>query len=486
VHDIDGVSCRTFSSLELEAAEPGGAVAGPDDPAYVIYTSGSTGRPKGVVVPHRNVVSLIAATREEFGLCGADVWSWFHSAAFDFSVWEIWGCLLTGGRLVVVSEEVRRSPDDFAALLGRENVTVLNQTPSSFTHLMDVDQRNQRAVAPRLVIFGGEPLDTHGLLRWFERHAEGECRLVNMFGITETTVHVTAQDITRAMAQSASKSVGRPIPGWSVRVVDGRNRVLPLGAIGEIVVGGDGVALGYLNREELTAERFVVDPATGERLYRSGDLGFMGPDGAIDHLGRLDQQIKLRGYRIELGEIRAALLSDPRVVSAAVVVHRPVEADRDSDRLDAYVVLSDGTADTAVGAILDECAERLPGYMVPTTLTALPCLPLTGNGKLDTASLPAPTQNRSCGEPDGAVSPVSELESLVLSGWRSVLGAQTGLDDNFFALGGNSLLAARMVRVIRDKGMPGARPRDLYLHPTPRRFAARFAGAHAFSKEGDS
>ncbi len=229
----------------------------PDDPAYVIYTSGSTGRPKGVTVPHRNVVALIDATRDEYGLGPDDTWTLFHSAAFDFSVWEIWGCLLTGGRLVVVPYVVTRDPDDFRDLLLARRVTVLSQTPSAFSQLLRTDHTG---LPVRLVVFGGEPLDSRMLLPWFDRHPETACRTVNMFGITETTVHVTAQTVTRELALAGSRSVGPALPGRHLYVTDERGRLVPPGVTGEIRVGGAGVAAGYLNRPELTAERFLPDP----------------------------------------------------------------------------------------------------------------------------------------------------------------------------------------------------------------------------------
>ncbi|WP_143343260.1 AMP-binding protein, partial [Crossiella equi] len=263
--------------------------------AYVIYTSGSTGRPKGVVVPHRNVLALVAATRPEYALSTADVWTWFHSSAFDFSVWEIWGCLLTGGRLVVVPYFVSREPDRFAELLAAEGVTVLSQTPSAFTQLLTVDHH---ALSPRLVVFGGEPLDARVLLPWFDQHPGS--RVVNMFGITETTVHVTHQTLDRSLALAATRSVGPALPGWHLLVLDPEGRVQPPGVPGEICVGGAGVATGYLGQETLTAQRFRWNEHTGSRLYHSGDLGRLRPDGRLEHLGRIDSQVKLRGFRIEL------------------------------------------------------------------------------------------------------------------------------------------------------------------------------------------
>ncbi|HSK74858.1 MAG TPA: amino acid adenylation domain-containing protein, partial [Thermoanaerobaculia bacterium] len=298
--------------------------------AYVIYTSGSTGRPKGTLITHGNVTRLFDATEPWFGFGEGDVWTLFHSYAFDFSVWEIWGALLHGGRLVVVPWEVSRSPEQFLDLLVRERVTVLNQTPSAFAQLAQVDAEE---TALRLVIFGGEALDPASLAPWFERHGDTQPRLVNMYGITETTVHVTYRPLSLADTRGENRSViGVPISDLSLAVVDPSLSPAPIGVPGELVVGGAGLSRGYLGRPELTAERFVPDPAgrPGERLYRSGDLGRFLPNGDVEDLGRLDHQVKIRGFRIELGEIEATLAAVPGVRQAVVLARE--------SRLVAYVV----------------------------------------------------------------------------------------------------------------------------------------------------
>ncbi|OCC08039.1 amino acid adenylation domain-containing protein [Streptomyces sp. PTY087I2] len=433
----------------------------PGSPAYVIHTSGSTGRPKGVLVPHANVTALVDAVREDFGLSPDDTWTCFHSAAFDFSVWEIWGALLTGGRLVVADHWTTRSPEDFHALLVRERVSVLSQTPSAFTQLAAADRAAQDTVGIRLVVLGGEPLDTRPLLDWFDRHPEDRCRLVNMYGITETTVHVTAATVTRRDALAGSRSVGRPLPGWSVRVLDAHGRPVPPGAPGEIVVGGAGVALGYLNRPALTAERFVPDPLdpAGRRLYRSGDLGRLLPDGTLEHLGRIDDQVKVRGFRIEPGEIRHVLLEDPAVSAAAVTVTGGDGNDAAAVRIDAYVVPAPGAGEDP-GPVRERAARLLPSHMVPATVTALPSLPLTANGKLDAARLPAPEARR---DPVPVPAPAAALAAI----WCDVLGVEAvGPDDDFWDLGGNSLYAIRIGTLARERGLPAVPLRQLYLTPT--------------------
>jgi amino acid adenylation domain-containing protein len=442
------------------------------DAAYVIYTSGSTGRPKGVVVPHCNVVSLLAATTEDFGLSPKDTWTLFHSSAFDFSVWEIWGCLLTGGHLVVAPYWVIRNPEEFGELLAKEKVTVLNQTPSAFAQLLDVDRNHPVTSSLRLVIFGGEPLDARMLLPWFDRHPEFECRMVNMFGITETTVHVTLETITREHALAASKSVGYAMPGWYYYVMDTEGRLLPPGIAGEIYVGGAGVAQYYLNRPELTAQRFIPDPYTGERIYRSGDKGRLRPDGRLEHLGRLDTQVKIRGFRIELDEIRSLIQEAPGVHTAAVIVHQDDPADPASARLCAYVVLNGGN----ISEVRTYIARMLPEYMVPSALIEMPSLPLTQNGKLDTKQLPPPSKN---GHRPHQVQPIRNsadngdaLTTSLLQIWETVLGIAVGLDDNFFDLGGNSLYAMRIATAMRNQGLPPLPVRELYVQQTIRRLGA--------------
>ncbi|WP_340377013.1 amino acid adenylation domain-containing protein [Streptomyces sp. SS7] len=466
----DGVALVTPGELAEATPAPLPDPA-PDDPAYVIYTSGSTGRPKGVLVPHRNVTALIDATRDTYRLGPDDTWTLFHSAAFDFSVWEIWGCLLTGGRLVVVPYFVSREPEDFRDLLLERRVTVLSQTPSAFSQLLRTDHA---ALPVRLVVFGGEPLDSRMLLPWFDRHPETACRTVNMFGITETTVHVTAQTVTRALALAGSRSVGPALPGWHLYVTDGRGRLVPPGVTGEILVGGAGVAAGYLDRPALTDERFLPDPYAEEpsaRLYRSGDLGRLRPDGRLEHLGRIDSQVKIRGFRIELDEIRSVLLEDPAVTAAAVVVRRDDPADPATARLDAYVVPAGGPSAADPQGIRKRAAAILPEHMVPATVTPLDALPLTTNGKLDADRLPAPLRSPAAG-PAAPQTPApvrdTGLADALQEIWASVLGTPVGLDDDFFELGGNSLFAVRVSAALRARGLTAVPLRDLYRTPTIR------------------
>jgi amino acid adenylation domain-containing protein len=443
-----------------------------EDPAYTIYTSGSTGKPKGVVIPHRNVGALVDAARD-FDFTEQDVWTLFHSSAFDFSVWEIWGCLLTGGRLVVVPYLVTRSPGEFRELLAAERVTVLNQTPSAFANLMDSDATAQSELTLRLLIFGGEPLDVKMLEGWFRRHPPSSCRIVNMYGITETTVHVTAANVRPADIGTGTRCVGRALPGWAVTVRDSQGRLLPPGVPGEIYVGGAGVAQCYLRRDELTKARFRIDPVSGERLYRSGDKGRLRLDGALDHLGRLDDQVKIRGFRIELGEIRQVLLDDPGVDAAGVVVAGNAD-DPGGARIAAYVVLS---GDTTTHHVRRRAARLLPDYMVPTTVTSLPFLPLTVNGKLDTSCLPQPRPQEN-EEARGAIASAlagAQLSHMLLEVWRRVLPVPVSADDDFFDIGGNSLLAVQLSAAVREAGLPPFSIRELYQNRSVAQLAERLA-----------
>ncbi|MBT2481662.1 non-ribosomal peptide synthetase [Streptomyces sp. ISL-94] len=457
-------------STELEPSAGGAAGT-----AYVIYTSGSTGRPKGVVVPHRNVVALVEATTADLRLSPDDTWTLFHSSAFDFSVWEMWGCLLTGGRLVVVPYWVTRDTDEFCELVLTERVTVLNQTPSAFSQLLHAGRLHERDTALRLIIFGGEPLDTGMLGAWYARRSPAHCRLVNMFGITETTVHVTSHTLTPKDVASGSRSVGRPLPGWHVSVRDAHGRLLPPGAIGELWVGGAGVADRYLGKPDLTAERFVHDPVTGELIYRSGDQGRMRLDGSFDHLGRLDNQVKVRGYRIELDEIRAALIDSGGVSAAAVVVRQDDPVNPASRRLDGYVAAAEDTLD--LDAVQAHLRAVLPDYMVPSTFTRLTEIPLTINGKLDTTRLPDPraaatrlsTVSAEVAPQTARVAPAAPA-ATVIRVWSALLKTEVGLDDNFFKLGGNSLMVVQALAALRAEGLPKVSPREFYRNSTARQF----------------
>ncbi|HKM65451.1 MAG TPA: amino acid adenylation domain-containing protein, partial [Acidisphaera sp.] len=339
----------------------------PGNAAYVIYTSGSTGRPKGVPIEHRNVIRLFLVTEREFAPGAADVWTLFHSYAFDFSVWETWGALLHGGRLVIVPFWQTRSPDALLDLLVAEEVTILNQTPSAFWQLSHACEAAAAPCPPmlRLVIFGGEALNFRRLRGWFGRYGDEHPRLVNMFGITETTVHVTCRPITRADTEGAALSViGAPLADLRLFLLDRHGQPVPYGVTGELYVGGAGLARFYLNRPALTAERFVANPfggPAGSRLYRSGDLARRRADGEIEYLGRIDHQVKIRGFRIELAEIETVLTGYPAVREAVVLLREDVPGE---PQLVAYLTWQPGRA-VLIEDLRRFAAEQLPDYMVP-------------------------------------------------------------------------------------------------------------------------
>ncbi|MBJ8347536.1 amino acid adenylation domain-containing protein [Antrihabitans sp. YC2-6] len=464
---VDVGDTETFDDAPVTDADRNGKLR-PENAAYVIYTSGSTGRPKGVLIPHRNVVRLFAHTESKFGFGESDVWTLFHSYAFDFSVWELWGPLLHGGALVVVDYFTTRSPDEFRELLVRERVTVLNQTPSAFYQLAEADRvaltdepETAGELALRYVVFGGEALELRRLQSWYERHADDTPQLVNMYGITETTVHVSHSALDSAAAASGAASViGRAIPGLGVYVLDQRLHPVPIGVAGEMYVVGGQLARGYLRRPGLSAGRFVADPygAPGALMYRTGDIGRWNSDGQLEYAGRSDSQVQLRGFRIELGEIEAALLRHESVADAVAIVRSD---ERTGERLVGYVVpRSGGAVDTT--AVSDFVSGFLTDYMVPDVLVVLAELPLTANGKLDRRALPAPSFVGSL----ASRAPETELEKSIASVFAEVLGLETvGADDSFFALGGDSIVSIQLVSRAKSRGVVFT-PRDVFERKT--------------------
>jgi amino acid adenylation domain-containing protein len=460
---------------ELGAGAPGGpypALAEPplDALAYVIYTSGSTGRPKGVGISRASLARLFTACQPWFRFSPGDTWTLFHSASFDFSVWEMWGALAHGGRLVVVPLETARAAPDLRGLLARERVTVLNQTPSAFRQLMAADEEAAQAGPDgpplRLVVFGGEKLEPAMLRRWVARHGESAPELVNMYGITETTVHVTYRPVRRPDLDAATSPLGEPIHDLGIRLTDPFGQLVPASVPGEVCVAGAGLARGYLGRPSLTAERFVPDAFTGDpggRLYRSGDLARGIGGGDLEYLGRIDQQVKIRGFRIELGEIEAALLAHPAVREAAVLAE---EAPAGGARLVAFVVARAGSAGDLPGALRSALAERLPDYMVPAAFVPLERLPLTANGKLDRARLleSAGAAREVAAAPFAA--PRTPIEEMLAEIWCQVLGcARVGADDDFFEIGGHSLLATQVVSWVRRAFAVELPLRELFERP---------------------
>jgi amino acid adenylation domain-containing protein/non-ribosomal peptide synthase protein (TIGR01720 family) len=493
---------ESTAPLTLEALDP-------DAGAYIIYTSGSTGKPKGVLVTQHNVTRLFSSTQHWFEFNEQDVWTFFHSFAFDFSVWEIWGALLYGGRLVIVPYCISRDPQSFLELIQNEKVTVLNQTPSAFAQLLAAEtgkgselyifetQRSAKADAKgrrvfkdkilndsdasgndltslRYIIFGGEALNLPSLRPWFERHGENQTRLVNMYGITETTVHVTYRPISKKDIEKSSSLIGQPIPDLQLYVVDPDGNLLPPGVIGEIYIGGAGVTRGYLNRPELTAEKFVQDKFSvdsSSRLYRSGDLGRFLPNGDLEYLGRIDYQVKIRGFRIEIGEIETAISQFTDVQETIVLVDSDTETNQ--KRLIAYVVCT-GEKQPTIETLRNHLQQRLPDYMIPSQIVYLERFPLTPNGKIDRKALPLPETKRENLEV-AFVAPATPIEEILADIWQQVLGInRVGRFDNYFVLGGDSIRSIRVCSLAQGLGL-NLKLEQIFAHPVLSDLAALLA-----------
>lgn len=465
------IVCVDKDEESIAKEDPTGipSIASLDSLAYVIYTSGSTGKPKGVMVTHHNVSRLLKSTESWFNFDSTDVWTLFHSSAFDFSVWEIWGCLLTGGRLVCVPYWVTRSPRDFYSLLADEQVTVLNQTPAAFYQIIQVEDSGLvKSLALRYVIFGGEALNFVNLRPWFERHGDRKPQLINMYGITETTVHVTYRPVTAEDSLTETRSlIGTPIPDLRLYLLDSQLRPAPTGTVGEIYVGGAGVARGYLNRPQLTSERFLADPfagQTGALMYKSGDLARALENGDIEYLGRGDMQVKIRGFRIELGEIEATLVEHPGVHQAVVAARN--DGPGEAKLVGYFVKKMDGTP--TANDLREFLRARLPEHMVPYAYVPLDALPLTVNGKIDRAVLPAPE----FAIPEEFEAASTQLEREIVDVWCQTLGTQrVGLGDNFFDLGGDSLLLADARAKLEKKLNIEIAITDMFEFPTVRSLA---------------
>ncbi|WP_375412931.1 amino acid adenylation domain-containing protein [uncultured Bradyrhizobium sp.] len=418
--------------------------------AYVIYTSGSTGLPKGVLVEHHSVVRLFEQTHRWFGFDERDVWTMFHSIGFDFSVWEIWGALLYGGRLVIVPYDVSRSAKQFHALIQKMGVTVLNQTPSAFRQLVAEDGAAEQVydLALRLVIFGGEALDLKTLEPWIGRRGDQRPALVNMYGITETTVHVTYRRLRADdLKQPNLSPIGIPIPDLKIHLLDASRQPVADGTPGDIYVSGPGVARGYLNRSDLTAERFLAVGGGQGKLYNSGDRAVRLSNGELNYLGRADDQIKVRGFRIEPKEIEFCLGGHPAVASSVVVPRDYGEGDV---RLIAYVVPKQkaqtlGPAMERLSREMTElAATELPLHMRPSAYVFLSSLPMTAHGKIDRAALPSPAARHAVSG-EAETPPPNSIAQALTALWEDILEVKgIKVTDDFFDVGGTSLALARM------------------------------------------
>jgi len=442
---------REWAAISREAeADPTGGVSA-ENLAYVIYTSGSTGQPKGVQITHRNLVSLLEAKETLFAFDEHDIWTVFHSFTFDLSVWEIFTPLVYGSRLVVVPLRVVQSPKAFYDLLRTEQVTILHQTPSLMRHLLRFIQTAglevTRDLKLRLIICGGEALPSDlaaELLEW-------QIPVWNFYGPTEATVWATKHQVDRSDPQDAAASIGRPLSNSEIFILDSEQNLVPVGIVGELCVGGHGLARAYLNAPAETARKFIPHPfATrpGARLYRTGDLARYLPDGRIRYLGRTDQQVKLRGYRIELGEIEAALAEHPSVKECVVATDETVD---DQGRLVAYVTERDGAAkDLSLAEMRQYLEQRLPWYMVPTALVKVERMPLTRSGKVDRRALRAVAVVAGLAS-QPYLEPRNLDEALLAGIWANVLGLErVGINDNFFELGGHSLLSPGIISRVKE------------------------------------
>lgn len=457
------------SNLEVTVA--------PTGLAYVIYTSGTTGKPKGTWIEHKNVVRLLFNSENLFDFHASDVWTLFHSFCFDFSVWEMYGALLYGGKLVVVPQMTAKSPEQFLHLLKNEQVTILNQTPTYFYHLLHEElKENERELNLRKVIFGGEALSPSLLKDWKMKYPLTQ--LINMYGITETTVHVTYKEITDIEIHAGKSNIGKPIPTLQTYILDKQQRNQPIGVQGELYVAGEGLARGYLNRPDLTAEKFVDNPFVTEgKMYRTGDAARWLPDGTIEYLGRIDHQVKIRGYRIELGEIEAALLRIDSIQEAVVIAR---ENNDGSKQLCAYFK---GNSSLTVKNIRMELSQEIPDYMIPSYFIQLEQMPLTSNGKIDRKALPSPEESMQKGTE--YVAPRTAVEQTITSAWEAVLGVQNiSILDNFFELGGDSIKCIQVSSRLLQAGYK-VEMKHFFTYPTIEELSLHVKSVSTISDQGE-
>jgi len=466
---LSDLAARGVRVVEMDAGEADyspSVPVGSDHAAYVIYTSGSTGRPKGVVVTHANASRFLQSTLSRLGLGPGEVWAAFHSFTFDFSVWEMFGALVSGGRLVIVPREVAISPRGLLRLLAGTGVTLLNQTPSAFYQLMAAAAEDEAPprLALRRIFIGGEALEVGRLTPWL---TDDRPRLFNVYGTTETTVLSTLRLLTCEDLARPGSPIGGPLPEVSLGLAGPRGETVPLGVPGEILIGGAGVARGYLGRPDLTAERFVPDTFAGQpgaRLYRSGDLARRLADGDLEYLGRIDQQVKIRGYRIELGEIETALAGHPGVRDCATAVREIGPGDPGIVAWYVPAPRAESTAEPAAAELRAFLQRSLPEHMLPAAFVRLDALPLSSSGKVDRKALPEP--DRTGARSAEPVLPRTPLEETLVKLWTELLGvARVGRDDDFFELGGHSLVATRLTSRLRDRLQVEVPPQLIFQNP---------------------
>ncbi len=442
-----------------------------EDIIYLIYTSGTTGKPKGAMITNKNLYSLLKNQKSKFSFSEKDVWSFFHSFCFDFSVWEIFGPLLYGGKIVIINKNKAQDSDEFWNILNEEKVSILNQTPASFYNLADVDETKESKLnSLRYIIFGGEALHPAHLKIWHEKYPD--VKLINMYGITETTIHVTYKEITDYEIKKDISNIGKPIPSLEVYILDQNLNILPIGVPGEICVAGLGVCKGYINNEELTKQKFIN--RFGKTIYRSGDLGRVLENGEIEYLGRIDKQVKIRGYRIEIGEIETALLNHKNIKSATVVA-KEINGIKN---LFAYVVTDEKLENLSIREYL---SKLLPQYMIPSQIIKLDKLPLTVNGKVDIKNLPEVTKHSANRETS-----ITEVEKNILEIWENVLGIKgIGVEDDFFDLGGHSISMMKIISLINKSTGFKIPFKDFFKHSSVRELC-KYLQLSEINREEDS
>ncbi|MCO7254878.1 amino acid adenylation domain-containing protein [Dickeya oryzae] len=459
----------SISRIDSAGSSNPGIEVSADDPLYIIYTSGSTGNPKGVLVANHNVLRLFGSTQHWFDFSSDDVWTLFHSLSFDFSVWEMWGALLYGGELIVVSPGEAHDITRMVDLTARHQVTRLSMTPSAFELFKNesLSRDTRPTFSLRSIIFGGEALNIAGLRPWFEHYGDSRPRLINMYGITETTVHVTYREITRHDCDGKRSLIGEPIPDLTVSLLNKALQPVPVGTPGEIFVGGSGVTLGYHERDQLNHERFVTLKSGKQafRAYRSGDIARRMPNGDLEYLGREDAQVKINGYRIEVQEVDAALSKVEDVIQSTVVV---LKRDNGSKALAGYYQLAAGVSmDTET--LRQQLQVLLPAHMIPAYLVEVENFGITVNGKLDRKSLPNPFDNVL--NTRTYIAPENASQTMLATVIAQELGLERiSIDDSYFTLGGDSIHAIRIVAKLRQAGTT-LKVSDMFRLQTVRKMA---------------
>lgn len=468
------------SEIEKQAETNLPTIADLDHAMYVIYTSGTTGQPKGVIQTHFNVSRLFQVTQPIFHFDHQDVWLWFHSLAFDFSVWEIWGALIYGGTLVIATEQDMTEPQQINQLIKTNQVTVLNQTPSAFQGLMQTYlQHFDKTLSLKYIIFGGEPLDIRRLADWWQLYGNTHPQLVNMYGITETTVHNTFKMLSQAdLKRREHSNIGTPLADMNLFVVSQDLQIVPFGIPGELLVSGNGLAKGYLNQPDMTKQKFIKwqpnqrladykNTKYSSRVYRTGDLVRCLSDGSLEYLGRIDKQIKLRGFRIEIEEIEVVLKNYSQIKQCVVTL----KPHHDVLKLVAYYVLSDAEKKAIETKVLRSHLEKhLPQYMIPHYFIRIDKVPLTQNMKVNYQALPEIREALIHVQSNDQV-PETIPEDLLMHIFKKHLYVKNiGPDDNFFGMGGDSITSLQVAAEARDQGFKLAIS-DIFKYQTAREIA---------------